>query len=34
LGRIEDGDRILFSMLQSSAAGDFQGVGPNRMSKD
>jgi hypothetical protein len=34
LGRIEDGDRILFPMLQSFAAGDFQGFGPNRMSKD
>ncbi len=34
LGRIEEGDRILFPMLQSFAAGDFQGFGPNGNSKD
>jgi hypothetical protein len=34
LGRIEDGDRLLFPLLRSFAIGDFQGFGPNRMSKD
>jgi hypothetical protein len=34
LGRIDDGDRILFPMLHSFAMGDFQGFGSNRMSKD
>jgi hypothetical protein len=34
LGRIHDGDRILFPMLESFARGDFQGFGPNGMSKD
>jgi len=34
LGRMEEGDRILFPMLQSFATGDFQGFGPNGMSKD
>jgi hypothetical protein len=34
LGRIEDGDRILFPMLASFAKGDFQGRGSNGLSKD
>jgi hypothetical protein len=34
LGRIEDGDRILFPMLRAFAAGDFQGRDANGMSKD
>jgi hypothetical protein len=34
LGRIQDGDRILFPMLDSFAKGDFQGFGDNKMSKD
>ncbi|HEV2318397.1 MAG TPA: hypothetical protein VGV18_01505 [Verrucomicrobiae bacterium] len=34
LGRIQDGDRILFPMLRSFAKGDFQGFGPNNKSKD
>jgi hypothetical protein len=34
LGRIEEADRILFPMLHSFATGDFQGFGPNGMSKD
>lgn len=34
LGRIQDGDRILFPMLDSFAKGDFQGFGDNGMSKD
>jgi hypothetical protein len=34
LGRIQDGDRILFPMLDSFAKGDFQGFGPNKKSKD
>ena len=34
LGRIQDGDRILFPMLDSSAKGDFQGFGANKKSKD
>ena len=34
LGRIQDGDRILFPMLDAFAKGDFQGFGNNRMSKD
>ncbi len=34
LGRIQDGDRILFPMLDAFAKGDFQGFGANRMSKD
>jgi len=34
LGRIEEGDRILFPMLQSVAAGEFQGFGANGNSKD
>ena len=34
LGRIEDGDRILFPMLKSYAAGGFQGRGPNGRSYD
>lgn len=34
LGRIHDGDRILFPMLDSFAKGDFQGRGSNGMSKD
>ncbi len=34
LGRINDGDRILFPMLDAFAKGDFQGFGSNRMSKD
>ena len=34
LGRMEDGDRILFPMLRGFAAGDFQGFGPNGLSKD
>jgi len=34
LGRIEEGDRIFFPMLQSFATGDFQGFGANGMSKD
>jgi Bacterial alpha-L-rhamnosidase 6 hairpin glycosidase domain len=34
LGRIKDGDRILFPMLDAFAKGDFQGFGDNKMSKD
>jgi hypothetical protein len=34
LGRIQDGDRILFPMLDSFAKGDFQGFGANKKSKD
>jgi hypothetical protein len=34
LGRIHDGDRILFPMLDAYAKGDFQGFGNNHMSKD
>lgn len=34
LGRIQDGDRILFPMLDAFARGDFQGFGPNNKSKD
>jgi hypothetical protein len=34
LGRIDDGDRIFIPMLHSFATGDFQGFGPNGMSKD
>lgn len=34
LGRIQDGDRILFPMLNAFAEGDFQGFGDNQMSKD
>jgi len=34
LGRIDDGDRILFPMLKSFAKGDFQGYCANGMSKD
>lgn len=34
LGRIADGDRILFPMLDSFARGDFQGRGQNGGSKD
>ena len=34
LGRIEDGDRILFPMLQSFAKGDFQGRCGDGLSKD
>ncbi len=34
LGRIQDGDRILFPMLNAFAKGDFQGFGDNKMSKD
>jgi hypothetical protein len=34
LGRIQDGDRILFPMLDAFGKGDFQGFGTNRMSKD
>lgn len=34
LGRIQDGDRILFPMLDAFAKGDFQGFGTNKMSKD
>jgi hypothetical protein len=34
LGRIRDGDRILFPMLDSFAKGDFQGFGANKKSKD
>jgi hypothetical protein len=34
LGRVEDGDRILFPMLQGFGRGDFQGRGTNGMSKD
>jgi Bacterial alpha-L-rhamnosidase 6 hairpin glycosidase domain len=34
LGRIQDGDRILFPMLESFAKGDFQGWGANGKSKD
>jgi hypothetical protein len=33
LGRIQDGDRILFPMLVSFAKGDFEDFG-NNMSKD
>ncbi len=34
LGRIQNGDRILFLMLVSFAKGDFEGFGDNNMSKD
>ncbi len=34
LGRVQDGDRILFPMLDAFAKGDFQGFGDNQMSKD
>jgi Bacterial alpha-L-rhamnosidase 6 hairpin glycosidase domain len=34
LGRIQDGDRILFPMLDAFAKGDYQGFGSNHMSKD
>ncbi|HEY1791151.1 MAG TPA: hypothetical protein VGJ73_23585 [Verrucomicrobiae bacterium] len=34
LRRIQDGDRILFPMLEAFARGDFQGFGSNHMSKD
>jgi hypothetical protein len=34
LGRIQDGDRIFFPMLDAFAKGDFQGFGTNHMSKD
>jgi hypothetical protein len=34
LGRIDDGDRILFPMLESFAKGDFQGYCANKKSKD
>ncbi len=34
LGRMEDGDRLLFPLLQAFAMGDFEGFGPNGMSKD
>jgi hypothetical protein len=34
LGRIQDGDRILFPMLDAFAKGDFQGFGDNKKSKD
>jgi hypothetical protein len=34
LGRIHDGDRILFPMLNAFAKGKFQGFGANHMSND
>jgi hypothetical protein len=34
LGRIQEGDRILFPMLHSFARGDFQGFGDNKKSRD
>jgi Bacterial alpha-L-rhamnosidase 6 hairpin glycosidase domain len=34
LGRVQDGDRILFPMLDAFAKGDFQGFCDNKMSKD
>ncbi|MGH7978048.1 MAG: MGH1-like glycoside hydrolase domain-containing protein, partial [Limisphaerales bacterium] len=34
LGRIQDGDRILFPLLHAFACGDFQGFGSNHKSKD
>lgn len=34
LGRIDDGDRILFPMLHSFAQGGFQGFGKNNKSRD
>ncbi len=34
LGRIQDGDRILFPLLDAFARGDFQGFGSNNKSKD
>ena len=34
LGRREDAHRILYPMLDGYAAGDFQGFGPNGMSRD
>jgi hypothetical protein len=34
LGRIQDGDRILFPMLDAFAKGDYQGFGSNHMSND
>ncbi|HXC34247.1 MAG TPA: family 20 glycosylhydrolase [Candidatus Acidoferrales bacterium] len=34
LGRINDGDRILMPMLKAFYDGDFQGFGPNGLSKD
>ena len=34
LGRVEDGDRILFPMLKSFKAGGFEGRGPNGLTYD
>jgi hypothetical protein len=34
LGRIQDGDRILFPMLKSYKSGGFQGRGPNGRTYD
>ncbi|HEX3627207.1 MAG TPA: family 20 glycosylhydrolase [Verrucomicrobiae bacterium] len=34
LGRVNDGDRILMPMLKAFYDGDFQGFGPNGLSKD
>ena len=34
LGRIDEGDKIFFPMLESFAEGNFQGRGDNGMSKD
>ena len=34
LGRVQDGDRILFPMLDAFAQGKFQGFGNNHMSND
>jgi Bacterial alpha-L-rhamnosidase 6 hairpin glycosidase domain len=34
LGRLQEGDRILFPLLDSFARGDFQGFGANKKSKD
>ena len=34
LGRVQDGDRILFPMLKSYASGGFQGRGPNGRTYD
>jgi hypothetical protein len=34
LGRIQDGDRILFPILKSIVDGDFEGYCDNRKSKD
>jgi hypothetical protein len=34
LGRVDNGDQILFAILETFAKGDFQGRGSNGLSKD